>query len=278
MTNKNQFTLATYNIQFGFNREEIIENIVQMAKQGIDIICLQEVIHVENKEFIITSILKKLGADWDAKYHVGEERSKEGIGTAILWNSKLFSFRKQEKVLLPKINKFDLHEKFFYYVIGVAAIPLQRRALVCNFTFNQKEIRVSCIHIDNIGGAGHRMKQIAYFKRQLVTMGEIEYEIVCGDFNSFDLLKTGYEKKALQKEIGIEFVDASKDIPWSSDIHNIDFSKSLTSFQWFIKTFNVHIRRRLDYIWVKNFKIVDCKKLPIQGSDHYPLVANLEIS
>lgn len=278
MSADSQFTAATYNIQFGYNREAIIENITGMAKDGVDIFCLQEVINVTGKEFIVTSILKRLGKEWEAKFHVGIETSKLSIGTAIIWNSKKFGFIKQEKILLPMVKKFDLHEKFFYYVIGVAAVPLQRKALTCYFSFNGSTIRVTCVHVDNIGGARHRMKQIEYLMTKLHSFEKVESEIICGDFNTFDLLKVGYEKKALQKKIGKEFVDASKDIPWSSDIHNIDFSRSLTSFQWFIKTFNVHIKRKLDYIWVRNFTVTDCKKVAVAGSDHYPLVAKLQLS
>jgi endonuclease/exonuclease/phosphatase family metal-dependent hydrolase len=277
MTQNNLFTIATYNIQFGVNREKVLANITQMANDNVGIFCLQEIINVSGEEFIIDSILKKLGKDWEAKFHVGSEISKLSIGTAIIWNTKLFSFKKQEKILLPKIKKFDVHETFFYKVIGVPDAVLQRKAISCTFRYNQTDIRVTSVHIDNVGGPVHRMKQMSYLISKLRTSEAPKHEIISGDFNTFDLLKTGYEKKILQKEIGQDFIDASKDINWSSDIYMMDFRTSIKFFPWIIKTFNIHIRRRLDYIWVKNFIVKECKKLELTGSDHFPITAILEL-
>jgi endonuclease/exonuclease/phosphatase family metal-dependent hydrolase len=277
METKKEFTIATYNIQFGVNREKIIENIYRIAQEGVTIFCLQEIINVVDKEFIIDTILKQLGNNWKAAYHVGEEISRLSIGTAILWDTNKLKLIDQEKFLLPKIEKFDLHERLFYFLLGTPSIPLQRKAITCNFSLDQSDIRVTSVHIDNIGGPSNRMKQIRYLMSKLQNSKTPKYEIICGDFNTFDLLKTGYEKKRLQKIIGQEFIDASKDINWTDDIYNIDFRTSIKIFPWFIKTFNIHIRRRLDYIWVKKFTVVDCKKLEVSGSDHFPIIAHLEM-
>ena len=139
-------------------------------------------------------------------------------------------------------------------------------------------MRVTCVHVDNVGGPRHRLKQISYLVSQLTSKEKAKYEIICGDFNTFDLLKTGFEKKLLQKKFDKEFIDASEQVGWTADIHNIDMSSSIKIFYWFIHTFNVHVRRRLDYIWVKNFKVIECKKLEIPGSDHFPIIAKLELS
>ena len=272
-----EFTLATYNIQFAIHREKIIANILQMEKEGIHMFCIQEIINIPSDVFIVEKILNKLGSKWKASYHVGEEFSKVSIGTAIFWNSEIFTLKKEEKILLPKIKKFDLHEKLFYKIINVDAIVLQRKALSCYFMIDQTEIRVTCVHLDNIGGPRHRMKQISYLIAKLKETKKPDHEIICGDFNTFDLLKTRYERKLLKRKFGREFIDASRDIDWTSDIYLTDFSKGIKLVSWFIKTFNIHIRRRLDYIWIRNLKIVDCKKLTISGSDHMPIIAELEI-
>ena len=276
MVTKNELTIATYNIQFAFNREEIIENIVKMAKEEVVLFCLQEIVNDEEyDEFIIDAILNHLGNGWQAEYYVGNEKDKGSIGTAILWKKKLFFLKKTSKILLPKVKHFAPHEKFYYKVVGVPAEVLQRRSLSCIFSYQEKEIRVTSVHIDNIGGPKHRMKQLNSLIAHLARFTTPLREIICGDFNTFDLLKTGYEKKTLQKKL-IDFDDASKHIDWTSDIYNINFSTSIKFFPWFIKTFNVHIRRRLDYIWVKHLKVLTIKKLPLSGSDHYPIIAKLK--
>lgn len=274
----NEFTTATYNIMFAMNREKIVENIKEMAEKGVSLYCLQEIINYPNVDFMIDAMLKVLGDDWKASYHVGPEMTKESIGTAILWNTKKFKLKQEEKILLPKLPRFDLHEQFYYKVIGVAGITLQRKAITCYFQFENKEIRVTSVHLDNVGGPKHRHRQFAYLTNKLKAMKTPDHEIIAGDFNTFDLLKTGIEKKFLQKELGSEFVDASKPVDWTSDIHMIDFKTSLPIFPWFINTFNVHVRRRLDYIWTKNFAVEACHKLQLAGSDHYPIIAKLKIN
>lgn len=269
--------IATYNIQFAINRAKVIENIKEMAKRGVTIFCLQEIINTPNEKFMVDEILNHLGDNWKAFYHVGTENSRLSIGTAIVWNADIFTLRRTEKILLPKIKKFDLHEHFYYKVIGVPGIPIQRRATVCDFSINQTILRVVSIHLDNVGGPIHRLRQFSYLLSKLDTLPKVSHEFLCGDFNTFDLLQTNYEKKLLQKKLGNAFIDASKNIDWTSDLYLINFQTSIKIFPWFVKKFNIHVRRRLDYIWTKGSRILVCKKLNLSGSDHLPIIAKLKI-
>lgn len=277
MRDNNQLRIATYNIQFGINTKKIIASIEKLALDGATIICIQEIIINTSQELIVDTILKRLGENWHASYHVGKENSRLSIGTCILWNSRFLEFINDEKILLPKLKAFDFHEKIFYKCIGVPAIPVQRKTTICYFKINKKVLRITNLHIDNVGGPLQRMKQITYLQSHLNKLRTPDYEVICGDFNTFDLLRTGYERTLLQKKFGKDFVDASKDVGWTSDIYNIDFKTSIKFFPWIIKTFNIHIRSRLDYIWVKNLKVISCKKVILPGSDHYPVIADVKI-
>lgn len=277
MTQIKHLRVVTYNIQFGINTQRIIENIKKLAEDDTNIICIQEIINNLPQELIVKAILKQLGSNWHASYHIGTENSRQSIGTAIFWDNNILKLKQEEKILLPKIKKFALHEKLYYWVIGEPGISKQRRATACYFLVNNSILRITNLHIDNIGGPMHRMKQITYLLSHLNKLKTPNHEIICGDFNTFDLLKTGYERKLLQKKFGKDFIDASKNVGWTSDIYNIDFKKSIRLFPWMIKTFNIHIRSRLDYIWVKNLKVLDCRKIILPGSDHYPIIADLEL-
>ena len=147
------------------------------------------------------------------KVHLGSENSRVSIGTCIIWNTRLLQLHHKEKILLPPIKKLELHEYIFDKLIGGLVIPLQRRVITCYFTYQGVPLRVTSVHADNIGGLTHRIKQIVFLKSRL-DREKVKYEIVCGDFNTFDLLKTGKEKKALQKIFGEEFLDASEKIDW----------------------------------------------------------------
>jgi len=272
----NQLTVATYNIQFGINSEQIITSIVTLVTNGAQIICLQELINTPQERFIVDRILNRLGKNWQAAYHVGTEQSRLSIGTGILWNTQVVKLNHTEKILLPKLKRFDLHEHVYYRLIGVPSEVLQRKATTCYFTVKGKELRVTSVHLDNVGGPIHRVKQFEYLMSELNKYKTTDREIICGDFNTFDLLRIGYEKKMLRKVLRHAFTDASEHIKWTSDIYNIDFTTSKPFFPWLIKTANIHIRRKLDYIWVKQMKVVSCDKLNIPGSDHFPLIATLQ--
>lgn len=276
---KDQLIIATYNIQFATNEEKILNNLEQLAKDGVEVICLQEIITNLQEEFIVNKILNRLGPAWQAIYHVGEaqKEAKLSIGTCILWKKNKLALKHEEKILLPKLTKFALHESLYYKIIGARGVTLQRRAITGYFIFQNKTLRISSIHVDNVGGPKHRIRQVAHFILELHKKPAPAYEIICGDFNSFDLLKTGTEKRLLQKTLGNDFVDASKNVDWTGDIYNIDFSTSIPIFPWFIKTFNVHIKRRLDYIWVKKLKVIECRKRIYSGSDHLPIISKLKI-
>jgi endonuclease/exonuclease/phosphatase family metal-dependent hydrolase len=277
MTHKAKLTVVTYNIQFGINSEKIISNVEKLVHNGADVVCLQETINVVSQELIVTAILKRLGKKWQASYNIGTEYSRLSIGTCIFWNTDKLTIKREDKIFLPKLTRFAPHEKLYYWLIGVPGIPVQRRATICYFSFNNSTLRITSLHIDNVGGPIHRMKQLSYLLSEFKKDEIPEYEIICGDFNTFDLLKTGYERKLLQREFGKEFIDASKKAGWTSDIYNIDFKTSVNIFPWMIKTFHIHIRRRLDYLWVRNFTVINCKKVILPGSDHFPVFAELEI-
>lgn len=277
MKKSDELTIATYNILFANEAEKIIENIAAMAKAGVSIFCLQELVNIPNKAFITDLIVKRLGPQWKAAYHVGSEYSKVSIGTGIIWDATDLTLTKNEKILLPKINNFDFFERLYYKVVGVPAIPLQRKAITCYFLYQGKQLRVTSVHLDNVGGPFHRRKQLSYLL-SFLQKKHVDQEIICGDFNTFDLLKTGYEKRLIKRLMNNEFTDASHAIDWTSDIHNIDFKTSVKIFPWFINTFHIHIRRRLDYIWVKQIRVLSCRKLKVSGSDHLPIIAKLNLT
>src|SRR5437868_8325767 len=105
--------IVTYNIQFSLQRENIIKNINLLSKEGVLVFCLQEVVRLPNQEFIVDLILKKLGPEWDAIYHLGEEVSRSGMGNCIIWNKKNLNFKEVKNITLPRKEKINYHEWLF---------------------------------------------------------------------------------------------------------------------------------------------------------------------
>ncbi len=266
--------IATYNILLSRHPDEIIKNITSMAHGGVAIFCLQEVLESDDNPFIIEELLSRLGKDWKAASHVGDGKSFLDFGTSIIWNSRVLQLEKTEKILLPTAKRLTFPEWAFHKLAGLQAVTPPRRAISCLFNSNNKQLLVTSVHLDSVGGKANRLKQLRYLLRK----ANNNYHIVCGDFNSFDLLKTGQEEKNIQRVLGATYVDATKDIAWSADINRMDTPKHFPFFIMLIKSLQIHIKRKLDYIWVKNLNVKKCKVLDAKGSDHLPVIANLELN
>ncbi len=247
-----------------------------MVKMGTSVFCLQEVLYSPDKTFIVNVLLKELGLDWKAIYNLGREKSPLGMGNCIIWNAKIINLEKEQKEFLPRCKALAIHEKIFSWMAGGITVPFQRRVIVGYFKFNNTVVRISSVHLDHNGDLENRKKQLSYLVNILGKNKSIDHEIICGDFNSFDLLKNGKEA-IMQKEIlGDCFIDVSKNSGWTADLNNIDIRNGAV-FKFLIKSSHLHIRRKLDYIWVKNIVNYSCTKLLLKGSDHNPLIAYLDI-
>lgn len=269
--------ILSYNILLSKYPEKIINNCVDFAKDGVMIFCLQEVVKYPQKNFIIDDLLNALGKDWKATYHLGDEKSSLNSGTCIIWNSNFITLKTSKKILLPKITQLSIHEIFLNKLLGFKGSPVYRRAITGLFEYQGSEIVIASIHLNNVGGTKHRLKQLEYFIETIKKEWQAKYEIFCGDFNSYDVLKTGYEKQAFGQVLGGKFEDAAKDLPWTVDLANLDTPESFPYFVMLIKALKIHFRRKLDYIWVNDLKIIDCRKVNVSGSDHYPVIAKLEM-
>ena len=277
MNKDNILKIATYNILFSINAQDIITNILTMANKGVMVFCLQEVINTKDKKFIIEEILNNLGKNWKARYHLGNEGSLLDFGTCILWNNQFLKLEKIEKIQLPKINHLAIHEFLFDKLAGHKGIPVQRRVISGLFMYQNNHIAITNVHLDNVGGKRNRLKQLEYLLKILYKNNEVTHQIICGDFNSFDLLKTGVEKQELQRALGKDFKDASKNVSWTADIYNMDLPQKTSLLIPFIKITHLHIKRKLDYIWVKNLQVQDCNIIQLRGSDHHPMIATLKV-
>lgn len=268
--------IATYNIQFSAHPTQIIENIQTMADDGVQIFCLQEVVSLPHQPFIISQLLQHLGKDWKAICHLGNEKTLLGMGSCILWNSSVFHLEKVQKVLLPKSQKLSGPEKAFSWLAGGITVPFQRRAIIGYFTVNKKMIRISNVHLDHNGGVKNRKKQLLSLM-EFLAKDEVAHEIICGDFNSFDLLNNDSEAKMHLEVLGEKYHDISKDSGWTGDLHDMDIENGGRILKFLIQKLNIHLRRKVDYIWVKNISSINCEAPDLAGSDHRPVVAEIKV-
>jgi endonuclease/exonuclease/phosphatase family metal-dependent hydrolase len=144
-------------------------------------------------------------------------------------------------------------EKTFAHLRGDHPEPIQRGALSGVFSTHGERFRVTNVHLDWHGGAGHRIKQRKYLAQHLKLNAFTGGEIVCGDFNFLGPFSTTAAEH-FRDQLGQEFVN------------------SISTFQ-FTTTFFQH----LDHIFVKHLELDGAEVHKLPGSDHYPLSARLRI-
>lgn len=277
MINGNKLIIATYNIQFSLNLRAIKTNISKMANMDVSLFCLQEVVPDNGRPSLAEILLKELGGEWRAICSLGSESSILGMGNCILWNTRILTLQKEQQELLPKYNNIKFHEKIFSWIAGGVSTSFERRAILGYFKFNDgRSIRVTNVHLDQNGGLKNRRKQLKYLV-SILQKNKLEREIICGDFNSFDLLNKGKEAEMQKELLGKDFTDISRNIGWTADLNDVNFNKGGKLLEFLIKKMHIHIRKKIDYIWVKNLKCLECERLLLKGSDHKPLVAYLEV-
>lgn len=271
---KNTLTIATYNIQFSQHPKKIIENLQTIVDNGASILCLQEV-YIQKNNNIVQQILNKLGKSWDAISHLGDNESVLSMGNCILWNKKKVSLIKHSFNILPESKSLALHEKMFSILAGGVSIPFKRRVILANFQLNKNNFSIANIHLDHNGGTKNRLVQLAFIKKNLKNFSISSKEIICGDFNCFDLTNNGREDQLYQEILGQDYMEATKNIDWTGDLYDIDTRFGNVLFGKLIRFLNIHIQKKVDYVWLKEINTSQCKKLDVLGSDHKPIITEL---
>jgi len=270
-------SITTYNIQLSLHPDIISENLLKLTKQGALIICLQEVVNYHDGRFIINHILNRLGPDWQAINHIGPQPHIQDMGNAIIFHRHFLNLLNYQHLLLPRAPKLVFHEKAFSYLAGGLKNPILRRSITATFKFHHTPIRITNLHLDPTGGLKHRQKQLLNLKDTLNHQPPVHQEIICGDFNSFDLLKTGREAAMHQHTLGNNFTNASQHIDWTGDLNRIDTKHATKLMRFLITNAHLHLRRKLDHIYTQGFNVHHCCRLPYTGSDHQPILAHLTI-
>ncbi len=269
--------IATYNIQFSLHPHQLQQNILALKKQGIAIICLQEVTVTANQPSIIELLLAKLGPDWQAIWHLGKDKNVQGMGNCILWNNRVLKLLKHSNVLLPYSNKFTQLEKVLSWLAGGVTTPIQRRSVIGYFRYKNKTVRLTNVHLDHNGGSKNRYHQLKFLMTRLQQMQlrkKPDFDIICGDFNILDPLKNRKEIKLYQQLLA-DYQDATATIAWTADLYHIDSTLGSTWLQVLIQRCHIHVRKKLDFIWVKNTQFAHSQVLKMPGSDHLPIITSL---
>lgn len=266
--------LATYNLHLCQEPDVLMRSVLKLSKdEMVDVFCFQEVVRNVDGSLLTDKLASNLGKEWKTTSHVGGESSWYSIGNVTMWNSKRLTLNKSENITLPASKGLTKKEAAFSRLIAGGVYEFERRSIISEFVEGKTSMQIANVHLDNIGGLSHRSEQLTYVLERLNP--RVAYSIVCGDFNTFDLKQTGNEVAGLKQIFGSDYVDVSHDSGWTGDLYRVNFQKANPLFAYMIKKLNFHLKRKLDYIFVKGGNRLSLNKLDLPGSDHLPLVVTL---
>ena len=274
-----ELSIATYNIEFSKQPKQVIRNIRELSRTH-DIFCLQEVLRIPGQDFIVDRLTNSLGINWETEHFIGDDVTEPGIlghGVAVLWDSNKYNKQSVTKLNLPKMQKLSPRENVIERALGFAGKPIQRRALSVTYqTPSDETVRVTSVHLDSMGGAQNRRNQAKFLLSELEKQESVNQEVICGDFNTNSLINKRQETGKLREIFSRHgFTESTVGIPWTADLLNSDFGGRRKLLERSVKTFNLHLRQKFDYIWTRGFMTTEASRINLPGSDHYPVVARL---
>jgi endonuclease/exonuclease/phosphatase family metal-dependent hydrolase len=246
-----ELKIISYNIHMGLETEALTKNIMEFAKQGVDVFCLQEFWKWMQPVDLETLLLEALGPEWQIEYETPEKPSHD-YGVCFLWNKSALKALSFHRLPMPKVAKPKLWEKAWIRAHGFNTFNTQRGALIGTFNWNGQQVRITNLHLDWQGGVRQRAAQISHIKDFLTGNPKADYEIICGDFNTIGIFNKKKQPKMFIGILGDGFYDAC--------------SKPEPTCPPFI----------LDHIFVKNFQVQEFQTHKLAGSDHYPVFARLK--
>lgn len=267
----------TYNIQTSSYPDKVIKVIQKAEVDKFDVIALQEIQEVEGQKFIGERLEEILGNEYGFFYFLSQKKEKEHshVGLFIAYKKSNLVSLKVKHIDLPILGKMNLFDKVLKDLFGFYGKP-ERKALSIDFQLGDKLLRFTTLHLDWQGGWKQREKQIQFLLKEFSSFSKADYEILCGDFNTFNLLRNKKDTSKLKILLN-HYEEATKNILWTYDIHNvITPEKENSLLSHIIKIFNIHIYQKLDYIWFKGFESVSAERLHLEGSDHFPISVTLK--
>jgi len=248
-----QITLASYNLNHGSNKVKLIANINYLATQGVDVFCLQEIRTGRHESFIGDDMLSALGPSWKAEFLLSYN-SKNDYGLGVIWNADKLQLQHFQSIDLPTLQGIPrLQSIIEQYLLSGDASPVKRAANVALFKVDDAVIRIVNVHADWHGGMEHRLSQVKHLLEYLKSE-PYHAELICGDFNTIGLLSNKKQMTMLRDALGAEYVSAFPDF-------------RLTTFHG----------QHLDHIFAKNCDFKRTQIYRIMGSDHFPVVAEVEL-
>ncbi len=255
------FTVLTYNV---FYNKAYLQLECIISRHHPDLICLQEV-DTDEKNL---SYLNKFGYRL-ADYSNSFLKFGRIYGVATFYNPNRMRLIKSNSFFLPR----SIYEFFLTIIRTLQGGNKSRTLLETHFALNgiKTTITVFNTHLTMFGANGIRLKQIqeALNYYQITKSGPI---VIAGDFNYLPYGRKRLEN--LMKTYG--FTESTRKINYTIKYSQNEMLKYFNFIQKFAaKLYSKFFtdRLKIDYIYHKGLTLRRIKRVNLQLSDHFPIIA-----
>jgi endonuclease/exonuclease/phosphatase family metal-dependent hydrolase len=241
---KSMLHVCTWNINLGLRLGEVLEAVSSHADFArLDLFALQEA-SVHDGRPDGRTIAAALGPDYDCHQVTAQIVKGHVQANAMVWNKRRVEVKTVGHLNLPRGER--------------AKSPQQRNSVVVQAEAAHASVLAYSVHLD-ISGLTHKHRQLTSVLEDGSARPAADITIVAGDLNVFQVARWPSWAKLVESYEAAGFVDASRSVRW-------------THSMW-----PLPIRQKLDSILVRSSRELDLRSwtLPVRGSDHIPLFAEI---
>lgn len=291
-----KFSMITYNIRGDFWSPESSSALAKVIEEyDVDIVCLQEVTSyhgnsekTKKKKDILEEINKNLGGYYGAIDFLPVQTPLFSMGNGFLYKKgKVFPVGKPFSKYFAPITERNRLEVLF------SKFMLRRRRVILSQKFRIKKMNIILynVHLDFYGGDLKKIFQLGHFFRFWDTDRQKKntFEFVTGDFNtwaSYKILNLWKIFSILRMfMMGQGFSELTREIDWTYAFDMVEAEDAVRNGvlkRGFVDNVISRIghlyRQKLDHTWLKgNHKLLLSKRLDFAGSDHSPILIEVEM-
>ncbi len=250
--------IATWNLQIGLALGKVLAAVSHHGDfAGLDLLALQEASQHGGVDDA-RRVAEALGSGYDCFQVTAHILKGLPQANALVWNTARVQIESKEILLLPAAREVQLSRS---ERVLLRALPQQARiCLVLNGVVDEERIRIYVVHLDVIGFA-HKRWQLTHILQDARSRKPVDLTIVAGDMNTFRLRSRPRWTDLADVAQNEGFRDLTSEIEWTQRVRRL------------------RLRQKLDAILVRRTRPLHYRSwsLDIPGSDHIPVLADLEL-
>lgn len=257
------FSLLTYNVLYNKAFDKL-GKIIDISSP--DIICLQEIDTNENNLKNIEKFGYKLADFSNSFINLGKI-----YGVATFYNPNKIKFMESTTLQLPR----SIYEMILLIIRILRGGNKPRTVLKTDFQLNNgAKITIYNTHLTVISTNQARVKQIKTIVDFIKNHIELPL-IITGDLNYHPYARKQLEE--LMKKHNLQ--EATSNINYTMQLSSGKFANYNLFQKITSKLIQIIFKDRfkLDYMFYKNLKMIETKRIDIQFSDHFPIIATFKV-